>query len=350
MQRSRLGLLLAALAIPLFVSAEIPRTASGHPDFTGTYDVATLTPLERPEAYGDKAYLSKEEADAIRDKRAKDRALASAVSSPERAAPPPGGDGSAGAAGNVGGYNDFWLDFGDEAATLDGRVPTSIITRPMNGRQPERTVAGKARLASFRLLFKENIGRAWWLNEPGPGPYDNMEMRPNAERCLLSFGSTSGPPMLPSGYNNLKRIVQTSTHVMILAEMIHDARIIRLAGAHAPDHVRAWMGDSVGHWEGDTLVVDTTNFGAKPALRGASPSLHVVERFTMADSGDLKYAFTVDDPQSWTASWGGEYPWPATENKVYEYVCHEGNYALGNIMRGARILERDIEQDSASAE
>ncbi|NKB99491.1 MAG: hypothetical protein GKR90_13480 [Pseudomonadales bacterium] len=350
MQRFRTGLILAIAAVPLVTSADIPRTASGHPDLTGTYDVATLTPLERPKKYGDKAYLSKEEADAIRDKRANDRALANAVSSPDRTAPPPGGDGSPGAAGNVGGYNDFWLDFGDEAATLDGRVPTSIITQPANGRQPQRTEVGKARMASARRLFRENTGSAWWLSEPGPGPYDNMEMRPNAERCLLSFGSTSGPPMLPSGYNNLKRIVQTEAHVMILAEMIHDARIIRLAGEHAPDNVRAWMGDSIGHWEGDTLVVDTTNFGAKPALRGASPDLHVVERFTMTDSGDLKYAFTVDDPKSWTANWSGEYPWPATEDKVYEYACHEGNYALGNIMRGARILERDIEQGSASGE
>ena len=338
-------------AMPLMASADIPRTPSGDPDLTGTYDVATLTPLERPEEYADKAYLSVTEADAIRTKRANDSAAANALSNPDRKAPPSGGDGSPGAAGNVGGYNEFWLDFGDEAATLDGRVPTSIITHPANGRQPERTAAGEARMASFRLLFKENTGSAWWLGEAGPGPYDDMEMRPNAERCLLSFGSTSGPPMLPSGYNNLKRIVQTDTHVMILAEMIHDARIIRLASEHAPDHVRAWMGDSVGHWEGDTLVVDTTNFGHKPALLGASPELHVIERFTMTQSGDLKYEFTVDDPQAWAGSWGGEYPWPATSNKLYEYACHEGNYALGNIMRGARMLERDVERGgSASGE
>ena len=338
-------------AMPLMASADLPRTPSGAPDLTGTYDVATLTPLERPEEYADKAYLSVTEADAIRTKRANDSAAANALSNPDRKAPPSGGDGSPGAAGNVGGYNEFWLDFGDEAATLDGRVPTSIITHPANGRQPERTAAGEARMASFRLLFKENTGSAWWLGEAGPGPYDDMEMRPNAERCLLSFGSTSGPPMLPSGYNNLKRIVQTDTHVMILAEMIHDARIIRLASEHAPDHVRAWMGDSVGHWEGDTLVVDTTNFGHKPALLGASPELHVIERFTMTQSGDLKYEFTVDDPQAWAGSWGGEYPWPATSNKLYEYACHEGNYALGNIMRGARMLERDVERGgSASGE
>ena len=342
-------LIFSITLIPLIASADIPRTLSGNPDLTGTYDVATLTPLERPEEYGDKAYLSKVEADAIRHKRATDSAAANAASEPDRTAPPPGGDGSPGAAGNVGGYNAFWLDFGDEQATLDGKFPTSIITQPANGRQPSRTVAGMARMAAFRLLFKENTGSAWWLDEEGPGPYDNMEMRPNAERCLLSFGSTSGPPMLPSGYNNLKRIVQTDTHVMILAEMIHDARVIRLNGEHHPSEVRAWMGDSVGHWEGDTLVVDTTNFGAKPALGGASPELHVIERFTMTDSGDLKYGFTVDDAQAWEESWSGEYPWPATSNKLYEYACHEGNYALGNIMRGARILERDVEQSGSAS-
>ncbi len=329
--------------------AEIPRTANGKPDLTGTYDVATLTPLERPEEFGERAYLTREEADEIRLQQEKRRADDLEDSDPSRTAPPSGGDGSPGAAGNVGGYNFFWIDNGDNAASIDGKFPTSIITHPSNGRQPPRTEAGLARIASFRLLFRENTGSAWWLDQPGPGPYDNMEMRPNAERCLLSFGSTSGPPMLPSGYNNLKRIVQTESHVMILAEMIHDARIIRIGGTHPPDHVQAWMGDSVGHWEGDTLVVDTTNFGAKPALLGASPDLHVIERFTMTDSGDLRYQFTVNDPDSWKSSWGGEYPWPRTPNKVYEYACHEGNYALGNIMRGARILERDIEGAGAGA-
>jgi hypothetical protein len=324
-------------------AADVPRTSSGKPDLSGTYNVATLTPLERPEEFGDNLYLTPAEAQKITDKQASDRADAHQVSDPNRTAPPPGGDGSPGAAGNVGGYNSFWIDNGDDPSILDGKFRTSIITYPQNGRQPPMTASGQQRMAGFLTLFKENTGTAWWLDQAGPGPYDDMELRPNAERCMLSFGSTSGPPMLPSAYNNLKRVVQTESHVMILAEMIHDARVIRLDGEHNPSEHRTWMGDSVGHWEGDTLVVDTTNFGPKPALLGADSNLHVIERFTRLEDGNLKYAFTVDNRESWETSWGGEYPWPRTDDKVYEYACHEGNYALGNIMRGARILEADIE-------
>ena len=147
--------------------------------------------------------------------------------------------------------------------------------------------------------------------------------------------------MLPALYNNLKRIVQTETHVMILAEMVHDARVIRLNSEHRPSDVRTWMGDSVGHWEGDTLVVDTTNFSDSPALSGADSNLRVVERFQRIDEDTLQYSFTVEDETVWQKPWGGDYPWPASDNKVYEYACHEGNYAIGNIMRGARLLERE---------
>ena len=154
--------------------------------------------------------------------------------------------------------------------------------------------------------------------------------------------------MLPALYNNMKRIVQTADHIMIQAEMIHDARVIRMNAVHRPPHIRTWMGDSVGHWEGDTLVVDTTNFKARPALYGASDNLHVVERFTRKNNGDLLYEFTVNDLTVWQQPWGGEYTWPASDDKVFEYACHEGNYALGNIMRGARLLEQDVAGQSAS--
>ena len=148
--------------------------------------------------------------------------------------------------------------------------------------------------------------------------------------------------MLPVLYNNLKRIVQTEEHVMILVEMVHDARIIRMNSEHAPPDVRSWLGDSVGRWEGDTLVVDTTNFTDRPALSGASRNLHVVERFKRVDEDTLLYSFTVDDPTVWTAPWSGEYVWPSTETRVYEYACHEANYSFGGILRGARILEADL--------
>ena len=168
-----------------------------------------------------------------------------------------------------------------------------------------------------------------------------METRGLGERCLLGFGSAGGPPMLPVLYNNMKKIVQTPDYVMILVEMVHDARIVRMNQEHLPPHIRKWMGDSVGRWEGDTLVIDTTNFNDQPGLRQADRNLHVVERFTRLDSGRLLYRFEVEDPTMWTSSWSGEYVWPASPDRVFEYACHEGNYALGNIMRGARLLEAD---------
>jgi hypothetical protein len=149
--------------------------------------------------------------------------------------------------------------------------------------------------------------------------------------------------MLPVLYNNLKRIVQTPDHIMILNEMVHDARIIRLNSEHLPADIRKWMGDSIGHWEGDTLVIDTTNFTPTSALRGATENLHVVERLKRNDDNSLLYSFTVEDSATWAKPWSGEYPWPATEDSVFEYACHEGNYALGNILRGARLLEADDE-------
>ena len=330
-----------ALAAALVAEAGIKRTASGKPDFSGTYDVATLTPLERPEDFGDNLYLTKDEADEI-VKRQQDRVSErSQVSDPNREAPPDGGDGSPGAAGNVGGYNNFWLDVGTDTFSVGGKFRTSIIVEPKNGRMPPMTDMGTARLAKLFAGFRrENDGTAWWLDQEGPGPYDNMEQRHTAERCLLGF--TGAAPTFPSAYNNFKRIVQTDDHVMILIEMVHDARIVRMNSEHVPANEKKWLGDSIGWWEDDTLVVDTTNFHPLAGRRGSSPENHVVERFTMQDDGNILYRFTVDDPSIWTEPWTGEYIWKADEGRVYEYACHEGNYALGNIMRGARILERDL--------
>jgi hypothetical protein len=174
----------------------------------------------------------------------------------------------------------------------------------------------------------------------GNGAYDDPERRPLGERCLMGFGSTSGPPALPNYfYNNLHQIVQTPDAVMILTEMVHDARIVRMNSQHLPPTIRKWMGDSIGRWEGDTLVVDTTNFTDKTRYRGSSPNLHIVERFTRTAPNTLLYRFTVEDPDTWTTPWTGEYTWPATDEMIYEYACHEGNYAMGNILRGARLKE-----------
>ncbi len=323
-------------------SAEIPRTADGLPDLSGTYDIATLTPLERPEAYGDNLFLAPEEAQKLVAETQAFIAEDAQQSDPNREAPPTGGDGSTGAAGNVGGYNAFWIDPGNNRFMIDGKFRTSIILDPANGRLPALTPAGQQRRAAVFSLFGENTGTAWWLGREGPGPYDDPEMRPLGERCLLAFGSSSGPPMLPTLYNNLKRIVQTRDYVMILNEMVHDARIIPLEGGQRLG-VRQWMGESVGHWEGDTLVVETKNFKTRSGLYffGATENLKVTERFTRTSQDELLYAFTAEDPTAWEASWSGEYPWPATDARVYEYACHEGNYALGNILRGARLLEAD---------
>ncbi|TDI41655.1 MAG: hypothetical protein E2P02_14550 [Acidobacteria bacterium] len=346
--RARLTFLIAALVVAKALlpqeAKKIPRTPDGRPDLSGMYDTATLTPLERPVELGDKLLLTPEEAESIRAKEAARTERLALPSEVERDAPPLGGDGSPGAAGNVGGYNNFWIDRGTEAFTLEGKFRTSIIVEPKNGRVPEMTPAGKKRRAAWVSLFGKNTGEAWWLDRPGPGPYDNPEGRPLGERCLLAFGSSSGPPSLPVLYNNFKRIVQTPDYVVILVEMVHDARIIPLNREHAPKEIRKWMGDSVGHWEGDTLVVDTTNFTDKTAFRGASENLHVVERFTRVDENTVLYQFTIHDPETWETTWSGEYPWVATDDAMYEYACHEANYALGNILRGARLLEAEAEE------
>ena len=345
---------IVALALASVADAQdIPRTASGRPDLSGTYDTATLTPLQRPEEFGDRLELTQEEAAGIG--QGGQAAVGQAFfniplerneeTGPPTEAPPVGGDGSTSAAGGVGGYNSFWFDAGNGAFQIDGQGRTSIMTDPPNGRYPSLTTEAQAARAGLAAFFRPNTGTAWWLIENGldaPGPYDDPEIRPMAERCLLSFSSTT--PMLPGLYNNLKRIVQTDDNVLILAEMVHDARTVRMNQEHAPEEMRFWLGDSVGHWEGDTLVVDTTNFTDTSGLGQASRNLHVVERFTRVDADTLVYHFTVDDPTVWTAPWSGEYVWPASDQRVYEYACHEANYSFHGILGGARILEQDVRE------
>jgi len=180
--------------------------------------------------------------------------------------------------------------------------------------------------------------------------YDDPEQRPLAERCLMGFGSTSGPPALPVLYNNFKQIVQTPDRIMILNEMAHEVRTIRIGGTHLPGSIRLWTGDSVARWEGDTLVVDTTNFTGKTRFRGSDVNLHVIERFSRADSDTILYRFTVEDSSTWIKPWTGEYLWASTTDPVFEYACHEGNYALPHILTGHRLNEsekRPTQQSSA---
>ena len=317
--------------------------ANAQTNFSGTYDVGTLTPLERPQAFGDNLYLSPEQAEQMSAGIAAMLERDSARSDPNRPPPPKGR--------LTNGYNLFWVNPGSTATAIDGKFRTSIIYDPEDGQIPAMTENGAARLQglldSWTIIWRnpdptttKDGGTAWWLDDGNPdGPYDHIEQRPLAERCIIGSRSTAGPPMLPNFYNNFKRIIQTEQHVMILTEMNHDARVIRLDSVHADPALTFWLGDSIGWFEGPTLVVDTRNFGPTPALSGASSSLQVLERFTKEDNGDIRYQFTVDDPSVWSKPWRGEYLWRAAEGKVYEYACHEGNYALGNIMRGARELE-----------
>ena len=331
--------LLAATLLAASAAAEIPRTQSGKPDLSGYYDGGSLTPLERPMALGDKQFLTPEEAAATRSDA---EFLADGRSNdPNRSAPVKGGDGiNALGAGNVGGYNAFWVDPGNGVVPIEGKYRTSIVYDPPNGRRPGMTPKAMRKMAdNFSSFSHENDGTASWLDQDGPGPFDGPEELALAERCLLGF--SAGPPLLPGLYNNHKRIVQAEDHVMILAEMVHDARVVRMDQAHAPDDVRRWVGDSVGHWDGDTLVVDTTNFREETGLYGGDENLHLVERFTLLDDGNLLYDFTVNDPTAWKGPWSGAYVWQRSDKPVYEYACHEGNYSMGNILRGARRLERE---------
>ena len=348
------GLAVACLALAPVAAAQnddLPRTPSGHPDLSGTYDVSTLTPMQRPTELGEKLFLTDEEAAEIAERERSRTVERNRPSDPDRGAPPQGGDGSAGPAGNVGGYNTFWLDRGTGAFQIDGKWRTSILTDPPNGRFPPQTearreaqrVAREARSTGVRR--RNNDGTAYWLEAglDAPGPYDNMEQRGFAERCLLAFSSTAGPPTLPNYfYNNHKRIVQGEDTVVILVEMVHDARIVRMNAEHDPPEIRKWLGDSIGWWEGDTLVVETTNFRDRPAFSQGSANMTVTERFSRIDADTLLYNFTVEDSTVWSAPFTGEYVWPRSDNKMFEYACHEGNYALEGIMRGARLLEADF--------
>jgi hypothetical protein len=327
---------------PAAAAKAAPRTADGHPDLTGVYDLATLTPVERPN--GMPAILTDEEAVKLEKQNAARRDLQARAIKGDRDAPPVGGDGSIGAAGNVGGYNSFWIDAGSAYVTIDGQKRSSLVIDPPDGRVPQMIPAARQRLMANRNA-RPTSDAAENGNDPGfegNGAYDDPERRPLGERCLLGFGSTSGPPILPNYfYNNLHQIVQTPDTVMILTEMVHDARVVRMNAQHLPPTIRKWMGDSVGRWDGDALVVDTTNFTDKTRFRGATAELHVVERFSRIDDRTLRYRFTIEDKNTWPQPWTGEYTWPATDDHIYEYACHEANYALGNILRGARLKEAD---------
>ncbi len=310
----------------------IPRTPDGRPDLQGNWTNATLTPIERPAGRG--PILTAAEAAAVEGRRRTQLDSLSQRSDPNRPAPPKGGvyigDPQFDAAsGGTGGYNVFFIDAGDRIAVINGEARSSLITRPANGRVPPLTAAARARQTSVFAQYAD---------------FSNPENRPLAERCILSFGSNAGPPMLPNYfYNNNYTIVQTRDHVVIHTEMVHDTRIIRIGeGPRLPSQVRQYMGDSRGRWVGDTLVIETTNINPAQAatLYGASSEMRVVERLSRIDARTLYYRFTVEDPASFAEPWGGEVPFRRLDDQIYEYACHEGNYALSNVLSGARDEER----------
>jgi len=293
----------------------VPRAGDGHPDLQGIWTNVTLTPMQRPAQFADKKTLTDAEAAAYEKKDLE----VNNIDNPE--APLLARAGSA----ETGGYNNLFIDRGSQLARVDGVKRTSLIIDPPDGKIPPLTAEARERNAA---LMKRGFDR-----------YDTVKDRPLAERCILGFGSTSGPPMMPVLYNNTYQIVQNKDTVMILIEMVHDVRVIRMNGTHKPASVRQWLGDSIGHWEGDTLVVDTTNFTDQTRFAGTGENLHVIERFQRAGADSILYKVTIDDPSTFTKQWTMEFPFVASPGPIFEYACHEGNYAMPDILGGARKLE-----------
>jgi hypothetical protein len=323
----------------------VPRTLDGRPDLQGNWTNATLTPVVRPAGVG--PVLTRAQVRELEGERVAFIEADLAPSDPDRPPPPAGGQLTGDArwdagAGAVGGYNQFFIDAGDHIAIYDGEPRSSLIVDPPDGSVPPRTAEAQRRQreqAALRAPF---------------GQYDNPENRPLAERCIMSFGSNAGPPMMPNYfYNNNYTIVQTTDYVMIMTEMVHDTRIIPLGTPRPlPPHIRPWMGDSWGRWEGDTLVIETTNIHPEQSLVGGgagfgpSERAKITERLTRVDPNTINYEFTVDDPGTFTRPFSGEVPFNRLDALVYEYSCHEGNYAMANVLSGARVQEREGRSDA----
>lgn len=291
-----------------------PRTANGQPDLQGIWNNSTVTPLERPPELAGKAIFTPAEALAYE----KDRVEQSDVDKRRKE----GGQTDVALA-----YNEAWWDRGTHVVKT---LRTSLITDPKDGKLPALTPDGKQRadaLAEQRRLH----------------PADGPESRGLTERCIL--WPEAGPPMMPGPYNNNYQIFQSKDTVTILVEMIHDARVIPLDNRpHLPSNVRQWMGDSRGHWDGDTLVVETANFSDKTRFRGTTRDMKLTERFTRTDANTIAYEFTVVDPETYTAPWTAQMTMAKSDSPIYEYACHEGNYGMVGILSGARSDEKKVAQ------
>ena len=292
-------------------SSGIPRTEYGVPDFQGTYTYRTLTPLNRPRELVDKEVLTREEAiewQAFENRRQNRDLIIDSV-------------GGAGYPPGVISYNNFWYERGIE--TIADRR-TSLIYDPPNGRMPPTNAAGQQRRAEISEMRRLSLG---------------PEARTLSDRCLLM----GGLPMTSGAYNNNMQLIQTKDHIVIVNEMIHRARIIRLDSEHHTRQLK-WSGDSIAHWEGDTLVIHTQHFYQNQNGRGSSASMQLEERLSWIDENTLEYDFTMQDPQTWDVSWSAKLPMRRIEDPLFEYACHEGNYGLENILRNARLEDLGVIQ------
>ena len=299
------------------------RMPDGQPDLHGVWDFRTITPLERPEEFAGKEFLTEEEAAVFEretlssrnaDRRDRDQSREGFV------------NGAPVTADLARAYNQFWFDRG---TSVVGDRRTSLVVDPPDGTIPGLTQEAEAR-ADARRAGRERAAH---------GPED----RGLSERCIMGFNS--GPPMNPGGYNQNVQIFQTPDYVVLLNEMVHNARLIPVDGRpHLPQDLRLWVGDSRGHWEGETLVVDTSNFTDKTNFRGSGQSMHLVERFTRVDEGTLLYEYTINDPDSFERPWSVSVPMKTSELPLYEYACHEGNYGMPSSLSGARAVERAAEE------
>ncbi|MDC1119440.1 hypothetical protein OAT28_02535 [Gammaproteobacteria bacterium] len=319
---SFLSVLTSVLAIASTAHAQSGVTEWGVPDLQGNWKNATVMPFERPAELGTKRAYT--EAEAIELERQAQQAVEedNEPLDPDRPAP------AAEALPPVGNYDLFWTDRGMFLPTIDGEFRTSAVIEPANGRIPERVAGFDDTMAA------PAAGR--------PDRNDGPEGRSLGERCLVSFGNSSGPVMSPVMYNSHMQIVQSPGYVTIIIEMVHDARIIKISDERsaASPALNKWMGDSIGRWEGDTLIVETKHYNPWHLYRGTpTDNLTVIETFRRDGNNKLIYGFTVDDPSVYTAQWSGEYPLSRIDKPIYEYACHEGNYGIIGILAGARRLE-----------
>ena len=320
----------------------------GQPDLSGNWTNATLTPLTRPAEYGDRTVMTPAEAKKIADFAKNQVEAGNKPTDPKLGATV----GNEKATGNtVGGYNRGWLDPGNSAMYVGGQPRTSILTTsdgqipPRKGQTQRAQARRQGSITSFAV---DEFGGAFIPvnsdgGEGGPaGKADNPEDRTPADRCLSSFGRNAVPPMLSNGfYNNNYTFVQNKDEVVIVQELVHDVRHIRLnTRQHLPDSIRPWLGDSIGWYEGDALVVETTNIPPIQQFMGSWKTLKVTERFRRVAPDRIRYSFEVNDPSIWDKPWGGEYEFISQPGQIYEYACHEGNYALEGILAGARQQEQ----------